>query len=90
MTTADLCACVMRYEGVAMQKALHMVYMSQLYKKMQNPDSRLYRESGHYLYDMLCEECGIKNSSDRVVKGVGLQVRRRGSRLGKVEYAGIA
>ena len=59
MATADLCACVMKYEGVTIQEALHAVYMSQLYGKMQNPKTLLYRESALYLYDMLCEERGI-------------------------------
>ena len=61
MVTADLCACVMRYEGVTMQEALHAVYQSRLYGKMQNPKMLLYRESALYLYDMLCEERGIKS-----------------------------
>ena len=62
MVTADLCACVMRYEGVTMQEALHAVYQSRLYGMMQDPKMLLYRESGHYLYDMLCEERGIKKA----------------------------
>ena len=61
MATADLCACVMKYEGVTMQEALHTVYRSRLYGMMQNPKMLLYRESGHYLYDMLCEERGVKS-----------------------------
>ena len=61
MATADLCACVMKYEGVTMQAASHTAYVSQLYGKMQNPKMLLCRESGHYLYDMLCEERGIKS-----------------------------
>ena len=59
MATADLCACVMKYEGVTMQEALHAVYQSRLYGMMQDPKMLLYRESGHYLYDMLCEERGM-------------------------------
>ena len=62
MATADLCACVMKYEGVTMQEALHTVYVSRLYGKMQDPRTLLYRESGHYLYDMLCEERGVEKS----------------------------
>ena len=61
MATADLCACVMKFEGVTMQSALHTVYLSQVYKRMQIPECGLYRESGMYLYDMLCEERGIKS-----------------------------
>ena len=62
MATADLCACVMKYEGVMMQEALHTVCQSRLYGMMQDPKMLLYRESGHYLYDMLCEERGIKKA----------------------------
>ena len=59
MVTADLCACVMKYEGVTMQEALHAVYQSRLYGMMQDPKTLLYRESALYLYDMLCEERGV-------------------------------
>lgn len=62
MATADLCACVMKYEGVTMQEALHTVYVSQLYGKMQDPKTLLYRESALYLYDMLCEERGLEKA----------------------------
>lgn len=58
--TSDLVECVVRYEGVTMPDALDMVYKSKLYRKMENPLTGLYREGPVYLYDMLCEERGVK------------------------------
>ena len=59
--TSDLVECVVRYEGVTMPDALDMVYKSKLYQKMENPLTGLYREGPIYLYDMLCEERGVKS-----------------------------
>ena len=58
--TSDLVECVVRYEGVTLPDALDMVYKSRLYQKMENPLTGLYREGPIYLYDMLCEERGVK------------------------------
>ena len=58
--TSDLVECVVRHEGVTMSEALDMVYKSRLYQKMENPLTGLYREGPIYLYDMLCEERGVK------------------------------
>ena len=58
--TSDLVECIIRYEGVTMPDALDMVYKSKLYQKMEEPLTGLYREGPIYLYDMLCEERGIK------------------------------
>ncbi|MDO5012644.1 MAG: hypothetical protein Q4E56_03990 [Pseudomonadota bacterium] len=58
--TADLSARVMEEEGVSLKDALRIVYGSALYQKLQNVGTGLYREGPVYLYDMLCEERGIK------------------------------
>lgn len=58
--TADLIDYVMRYERLPMQDAANIVYGSKLHEKMENPLTGLYREGPVYLYDMLCEERGIK------------------------------
>ena len=58
--TSDLLECVVRYEGVTMSEALDLVYKSKLHRKMEDPLTGLYREGPIYLYDMLCEERGIK------------------------------
>ncbi len=58
--TSDLVECVVNYEGVPMSDAFDMVYKSKLHRKMEDPLTGLYREGPIYLYDMLCEERGIK------------------------------
>lgn len=58
--TSDLVECVVNYEGVPMSDAFDLVYRSKLYQKMEDPLTGLYREGPIYLYDMLCEERGIK------------------------------
>ena len=54
--TADLSVRVMEEEGVSLKEALRIVYGSELYQKLQNVETGLYREGPVYLYDMLCEE----------------------------------
>jgi len=61
--TTDLSARVMDEERVSLQQALRIVYGSKLYEKLQNPATGLYREGPVYLYDMLCEERGMKHES---------------------------
>ena len=60
--TSDLVECVVHYEGVSMSEALDMVYKSKLHRKMEDPLTGLYREGPIYLYDMLCEERGVKSA----------------------------
>ena len=59
--TSDLVDCVVRYEGVTLSDAFDLVYESKLHRKMEDPLTGLYREGPVYLYDMLCEERGIKS-----------------------------
>ena len=58
--TSDLVECVVRHEDVTMSDAFDLVYRSKLYQKVEDPLTGLYREGPIYLYDMLCEERGIK------------------------------
>ena len=57
--TKDLVDYVMRYEGVELRPAMDVIYQSKLFKKLEDPNTGLYREGPVYLYDMLCEERGI-------------------------------
>ena len=45
--------------GLAIKDAMRIVYSSNLYEKLQDPETGLYREGPAYLYDMLAEERGI-------------------------------
>ena len=60
--TSDLVECIVRHENVTMADAFDLVYSSKLYRKMEDPLTGLYREGPIYLYDMLCEERGIKSA----------------------------
>ena len=60
--TSDLVECIVRHENVTMSDAFDLVYSSKLYRKMEDPQTGLYREGPVYLYDMLCEERGIKSA----------------------------
>lgn len=59
--TTDLVDYVMRYERIELRPAMDVVYRSKLFKKLEDPATGLYREGPVYLYDMLCEERGIKS-----------------------------
>lgn len=56
--TSDLVEWVMKERGVNAKEALQIVYGSELFKKLQDPETGLYREGPLYLYDMLAEEKG--------------------------------
>ena len=53
---------VMKFESQPMPKAFKIVYGSKLHRRLSDPATHLYSEGPVYLYDMLCEERGIKNS----------------------------
>ena len=59
--TKDLVDYVMRYEGLELRSAIDTIYRSKLFKKLEDPNTGLYREGPVYLYDMLCEERGVKS-----------------------------
>lgn len=54
--TTELISHLMKVESLDISEAMKIVYSSQLYRKMENTDTGLYREGPLYLYDMLCEE----------------------------------
>lgn len=58
--TRELCAAVMEHEGADIKSAMKIVYGSKLYEQLSNVETGLYREGPVYLYDMLCEERGVR------------------------------
>jgi len=60
---AHLVERVMKVQSLALPEALHEVYESALFAKIKDPETGLYREGPVYLYDMLCEERGMKRES---------------------------
>lgn len=58
--TRELCAAVMEHEGADIRTAMKIVYDSKLYAQLSDVETGLYREGPVYLYDMLCEERGMR------------------------------
>ena len=59
--TRELCAAVMEHEGADIRTAMKIVYGSKLYAQLSDVETGLYREGPVYLYDMLCEERGMRS-----------------------------
>lgn len=59
--TRELCAAVMEHEGADIRTAMKVVYGSKLYAQLADVETGLYREGPVYLYDMLCEERGMRS-----------------------------
>jgi len=53
---------VMKVQSLTLPEALREVYASALFAKIKDPETGLYREGPVYLYDMLCEERGMKRA----------------------------
>jgi len=60
---AQLIEWVMKKESVSLPDALKIVYDARLYGLIEDEETGLYREGPVYLYDMLCEERGMKRES---------------------------
>jgi len=54
---------VMKKERASLPEATKIVYDSRLYGLIEDEETGLYREGPVYLYDMLCEERGIKREN---------------------------
>lgn len=52
---------VVRYENMPLMDAFNVVYASKLHRLLENTQTHLYSEGPVYLYDMLCEERGMRN-----------------------------
>ena len=51
---------VMKKESLSLPDAMKIVYDSKLYNLIEDELTGLYREGPVYLYDMLCEERGVR------------------------------
>ena len=61
--TSELVEWVARERSLDIKEAMRIVYESELYKKLQDPETGLYREGPLYLYDMIAEEKGYPRPS---------------------------
>lgn len=56
--TQQLVIMLMENYGMSMEKAMHTVYGSHTYEKIENANTGLYYQSPVYVMDMLQEELG--------------------------------
>lgn len=54
--TQDVSKMLMQDRDCDPAEALSIIYNSQTYTKLENPDTGLFYQSAVYLYDLLCEE----------------------------------
>ena len=54
--TQDLIEMLMESKGISMEKAMDLIYNSLTYKKLENPKTGLYYQSGVYVFDYLINE----------------------------------
>jgi len=59
LVTADVIACIMDETGACMQEAMKAFYNSEVFDRLCDFETGLYRESGGYIYDLYSIE--LKN-----------------------------
>ena len=55
--TADVVSIIMEEEDLDYIQALDKFYVSDVFRKLERPETGLYYQSAVYLYDCLTEEC---------------------------------
>ena len=53
---SDIAKWLMEERSMTLQTALGVIYNSQFFEKLQNPDTGLYAESSAYNYDLIVSE----------------------------------
>lgn len=54
--TKELIEMLIESKGLSMEKAMDLIYNSQTYKKLENPKTGMYYQSGVYVFDYLINE----------------------------------
>ena len=54
--TKDLIEMLIESRGLSMEKAMDLIYNSQTYKKLENPKTGMYYQSGVSVFDYLINE----------------------------------
>ena len=52
LVTADVVSSIMEETAVSAQTAMKMFYNSEVFERLWDPETGLYRESGGYVYDL--------------------------------------
>ena len=52
LVTADVVSSIMEETAVSAQAAMKMFYNSEVFQRLCDPETGLYRESGGYVYDL--------------------------------------
>ncbi len=60
---AELLKIIIEKKKVSMQEALDILYNSQLYTKINNPETGLYFQSADYNYEILEDELSCANTT---------------------------
>jgi len=56
LVTADVVACIMEETGASVQEAMKAFYNSEVFDRLCDFETGLYRESGGYVYDLYLTE----------------------------------
>lgn len=54
--TKDLIEMLIESKGLSMERAMDLIYNSQTYKKLENPKTGMFCQSGVYVFDYLINE----------------------------------
>ena len=52
LVTADVVSSIMEETALSVQEAMKMFYNSEVFERLWDPETGLYRESGGYVYDL--------------------------------------
>ena len=52
LVTADVISVIMDEKGASVQEAMESFYNSEVFDRLCDPETGLYRESGGYVYDL--------------------------------------
>ena len=65
--TEELVAILVEEKGLSIEDAFYVLYRSQTYARLSDPNTRLYIQSAGYIYSMLEEELKKKINNRKIV-----------------------
>lgn len=65
--TEELVAILVEEKGLSIEDAFSVLYRSQTYARLSDPNTRLYIQSAGYIYSMLEEELKKKINNRKIV-----------------------
>jgi hypothetical protein len=55
--TSDVVSCIMEETGISAAEAMKAFYNSEVFERLRDTETGLYRESGGYVYELYKTEC---------------------------------